>query len=59
MNILGIEFYHFEKTFTAIVFPVLPCFLIVLLNVALLIQYRSSADAPIASAVTQKQSNGR
>ena len=51
-NILGIEFYHFEKIFTATVFPVLPCLLIIVFNIALIVQYKISTK-------TSTQSEGK
>ena len=58
VNILGIEFYHFEKIFTAMVFPVSPCLLVVILNIALLIQYRNSTKEPVGSGMIKQQSQG-
>ena len=41
-NILGIEFYHFENIFIAMIFPVFPCLSIVILNILLVAHYQKS-----------------
>ena len=57
-NLLGIAFYHFENIFTAMVFPVVPCLLIVVFNVVLVVQYNSSSNKPIGKELRREQEKG-
>ena len=57
-DILGIAFYHFEHIMTSIAFPILPCFLIMILNVLLLCEYQKATNTSITSSYTDKQATG-
>ena len=54
-NLLGIGFYHFEHAFTSLVFPILPCVVIVVLNILLIFHYQKSTRRSIASSISNSE----
>ena len=57
-NILGIEFFEFEKMFTALVFPLLPCTLIFPMNM-LLLYFNFKGKESLRSNLSNKQRIGK